>query len=466
MEETASERFSLLGYAERLRPGRKEGVSGDSDDGRTDDFRRQAEEIRSELTAARGRTEEEQQEYGDMLNRAVLGYEEDRARVLAIIQDQLAKRRIPDTLPPNKRYRSMAEAMFAEMIGMGELELLLKDREDLEEIQVIGRKIYEVRGGRVLPSVYRLQSLQELERIQQNLVLFNSDSLNPRKRWAEVRLRDGSRVTMTGFGYTSQPTLTIRFYSVRAFSLQELCKPELGTMDERVKELLLLLLRSCFNLVIIGPTNSGKTHLMKALIAELPNPERLITIESRYELMLKRDFPDKNVVEYEVDEDDRKHNGRQAFKLALRQSPQRIIHAEIREEDANLYVRACTRGHEGSMTSVHVNELEDVPEAVTDMCMLDARGMNPERLAKRIATYVTQIGIQLGMVNGKRRILRIGEIGYVNGEVTVRDLAVFCRKTERWELPLRFSDTARRRVARYQETDGGPEARTEETVPC
>ena len=55
--------------------------------------------------------------------------------------------------------------------------------------------------------------MRELERIQQNLVLFNNDTLNPRKRWAEVVLRDGSRVTMTGFGFTAEPTLTIRFYT-------------------------------------------------------------------------------------------------------------------------------------------------------------------------------------------------------------------------------------------------------------
>src|SRR5690606_10345969 len=119
-----------------------------------------------------------------------------------------------------------------------------------------------------------------------------------------------------------------------------------------------------------------------------------------------RDYPNRNIIEYEINEDDYLHSSNQAFKLALRQSPQRIIHAEIRDDDANIYVRACTRGHHGSMTTVHDNQLEDVPEAIVDMCMLDGRGMDANRLAKRITQFVTEIGIQLQLVNGRRIITR------------------------------------------------------------
>ena len=52
-----------------------------------------------------------------------------------------------------------------------------------------------------------------------------------------------------------------------------------------------MFIRSYFNMVVIGPTNSGKTNLLKAFIAEMDDNERIITIESRFELNLKRDFP-------------------------------------------------------------------------------------------------------------------------------------------------------------------------------
>src|SRR5690606_30058044 len=119
---------------------------------------------------------------------------------------------------------------------------------------------------------------------------------------------------------------------------------------------------------------------------------------------------------------------------ALRQSPQRIVHAEIRDEDANIYVRACTRGHSGSMTTVHANTLEDVPEAITDMCMLDGRSMNAERLAKRITEYVTEVGIEMKVAAGRRVIARIGELIWNGSETVVRDWAVYDDRRDEWQF--------------------------------
>lgn len=455
MGELTERKFSVLAYS-IARRGDKQPAGGSSEsepfalqEDENPAFQRCVEDIRTYLVASRGKTEEERLQYSESLNRAVLGFEEERVRFVAIINDQLAKRRMNHIVPSNRRYATLAEAVFAEVIGLNVLELLLRDRDGLEEIQVVGKDIFEVRGGKATPSPHKFQHLKEVERIQQNLVLFNNEVINPRKRWAEVSLRDGSRVTLTGFGFTAEPTMTIRFYTMRYYNLQTLCQPEYETIDEKIKTVLLCLLRSCFNMVVIGPTNSGKTNLIKALIAELPDHERIVTIESRYELMLKRDFPNKNIIEYEVSEDDEHHCGNQAFKLALRQSPKRICHAEIRDDDANVYVRACTRGHEGSITSVHVNELEDAPDAITDMCMLDGRGMNPGRLTKRITEYVTQIGFEMGMADGKRKLLRIGEYGYENGEVKVRDIVRYDFASRSWQFPERFSGRAVLRMTKY-----------------
>ncbi|WP_219833893.1 ATPase, T2SS/T4P/T4SS family [Paenibacillus sp. R14(2021)] len=412
------------------------------------DFKRLAEDVRTYLAQQRGETEEERREYNESLNRAVLGYTDDRERILAVISDRLLRQRILELHGYKHPYGTLAEALFAEVIGMNVLELVLRNRQGLEEIQVVGTVIFEVRDGVSHPSTYAFESLREVERIQQNLVLYNNDRINPRKRWAEVMLRDGTRVTMTGFGFTAKPTLTLRFYTVRRFRLDQLGLTEYGTISERLRQMLLAVLRARFNVVIIGPTNSGKTHLIKALIGELPDEERLITIESRHELMLQQDFPEKNVIEYEVDEEDQLHGSGQAFKLALRQSPQRIIHAEIRDEDANIYVRACTRGHAGSMTTLHANTLEDVPEAITDMCMQDGRGMNGDRLMKRITEYVTQIGIEMRFAGGRRRLVRLAEMAWERGEPVVREWAVFDEAAGDWTYPHLPSANAAARLLR------------------
>lgn len=412
-------------------------------------FQDLVEDIRSVLINIRGKSEADQRHYSEVLNRAILGFPAEREHLLAIIHDELLKRRVEGWRPPHGKYETLADALFAEIIGLHVLELIMKKRDDLEEVQVTGTQIFEIREGQTVPSSYQFDSVKEVERIQQNLVLFNNDVLSPRKPWAEVMLVDGSRVTMTGFGFTSEPTLTIRFYPLKEYSLASLCRPEFGTINDDMRKLLQIMIRSYLNMVIIGPTNSGKTHLMKAMIAEMPDHERIVTIEPRLELMLKRDFPHKNVVEFEADESDEIRSQNRAFKLALRQSPRRICHAEIRDHDANVYVRACTRGHDGSLTSVHVNTLEDVPDAITDMCMLDRRGMNPERLRKRIVEYVAQIGIEMAIIGNKRKAIRIAEFTYVDGHVCANDLFIYDFAKNDWKVSGAFSDRNAEKIKRF-----------------
>jgi len=448
-------KFSVLTYYGQRRPSEEIGGEGNnklaspSEQADRIKFDHVIEDVRQFLVGVGGRSEKEKWQHHEMLNRAILGFSEERKRLLAMINDFLIKKRIHDAESHNRNYETLAEAVFAEVVGLNVLELILKDKEGLEEIQVVGTSIFEVRGGIPRPSIHTFRSTDEVEQIQQNLVLFNQDTLNARKKWAEVRLNDGSRVTLTGFGFTAQPTLTIRFYSTNRYDLPTLCDEEYQTMDTTIMRYLRCFVRSYLNMVIIGPTNSGKTHLIKALIAEMPDHERIVTIESRFELMLQRDFPKKNIVQYEIVEDDPVHDGQQAFKLALRQSPKRIVHAEIRDEDANLYVRACTRGHAGSLTSVHVHALEDVPDAILDMCMQDGRAVSANRLVKRITEYVTQIGVEMAIINGKRKIIRMGEYNYVDEEVKVRSLALYDENSGNWSFPDRLSTSVVNRILKH-----------------
>lgn len=409
-------------------------------------FQRIVNELRAELALASADGSGELQH--DMLNRAVLGYEEERKRLYALIEQRLLQRRLFDGDFTDASYSSLAEAVFAEIVGMNVLELVLKNREGLEEVQVAGVRIFEVCGGVSRLSPYTFKSVGEVERLQQNLVLFNHDTLNARKRWAEVRLSDGSRVTMTGFGFTAEPTVTIRFHKLDSCKLMDLCEPPFCSLDRRSALLLRAIVTGRINLVIIGATNTGKTHLLKALIGEMPDDERIVTMESRFELMIRQSFPGKNVIEYEVTEDDALHDGQQAFKLALRQSPVRIIHAEIRDRDANLYVRACTRGHAGSMTTLHADSLEDVPGAIADMCMQDGRVVDPERLVRRIVRHVTRIGVELAAVDGQRLVLRIAEFEQCGSDAYVRTILQYDGERREWRLMNKLSPELSARIRR------------------
>jgi type IV secretion system protein VirB11 len=114
-----------------------------------------------------------------------------------------------------------------------------------------------------------------------------------------------------------------------------------------------LAVRSKRNIVVSGPTGSGKTTWTKALIREIPTGERLITIEDARELDLRLH---PNHVRLFYSKDDQglaRVTPKQLLESCLRMKPDRILLAELRAEEAFDYLRNVNSGHPGSITSVH-----------------------------------------------------------------------------------------------------------------
>jgi len=106
------------------------------------------------------------------------------------------------------------------------------------------------------------------------------------------------------------------------------------------------------NILVSGPTGSGKTTWTKALIREIPRDERLITIEDARELVLEH----PNHVRLFYSKDDQglaRVTPKQLLESCLRMKPDRILLAELRAEEAFDYLRNVNSGHPGSITSVH-----------------------------------------------------------------------------------------------------------------
>lgn len=116
--------------------------------------------------------------------------------------------------------------------------------------------------------------------------------------------------------------------------------------------------RAKYNLLVSGATGSGKTTLTKALIAEIPQHERLVTIEDAPELALPRHG---NVVRLYYSKDAQgvsRAGPKQLLEASLRLRPDRILLAELRGEEAYQYLRAVSSGHPGSITSIHAGSPE------------------------------------------------------------------------------------------------------------
>jgi type IV secretion system protein VirB11 len=222
--------------------------------------------------------------------------------------------------------------------------------------------------------------------------------------------------------------ITIRRPSDEVWSIEELARRGVfrttrratDALDETEAELLRLLevqeyetfmrvaVRSRKNILVSGPTGSGKTTWTKALIREIPSDERLITIEDAKELVLDRH---PNHVRLFYSKDDQglaRVTPKQLLESCLRMKPDRILLAELRSEEAFDYLRNVNSGHPGSITSVHAASAE---LAFEQLVLLVKQSRGGEGLAradiKNLLYLLVDVVIQFGVERHQRFIKEI-----------------------------------------------------------
>ena len=191
-------------------------------------------------------------------------------------------------------------------------------------------------------------------------------------------------------------------------------------LDDTEEELLRLLSRDEFeafmrlavvsrkNIVVSGPTGSGKTTWTKALIREIPSDERLVTIEDAKELVLDRH---PNHVRLYYSKDDQgvaRVTPKQLLESCLRMKPDRILLAELRAEEAFDYLRNVNSGHPGSITSVHATSAELAFEQLVLLVKQNPGGRElPRSDIKSLLYLLVDVVIQFGVERHQRFIKEV-----------------------------------------------------------
>ncbi|MHB8477975.1 MAG: P-type DNA transfer ATPase VirB11 [Steroidobacteraceae bacterium] len=222
--------------------------------------------------------------------------------------------------------------------------------------------------------------------------------------------------------------IAIRRPADRVWSIEELSRRGIfrrtlkagRKLDDTEEELLRLLgssdyeafmrlaVRSRKNILVSGPTGSGKTTWTKALIREIPSEERLITIEDARELILDRH---PNHVRLFYSKDDQglaRVTPKQLLESCLRMKPDRILLAELRAEEAFDYLRNVNSGHPGSITSVHATSAELAFEQLVLLVKQNPGGRELARSdIKSLLYLLIDVVIQFGVERHQRFIKEI-----------------------------------------------------------
>ena len=128
-------------------------------------------------------------------------------------------------------------------------------------------------------------------------------------------------------------------------------------------------------MLILGPTGSGKTTLMKALLDHVPQHERLVVIEQPAELKMSH----PNAVRWEAVEaipGQVAITPSQLLAAALRHRPDRIIMGEIRDECGYDLLQAMNTGHGGTLSTIHAKSAWDALNRLSDLALSARANLN------------------------------------------------------------------------------------------
>ena len=252
-------------------------------------------------------------------------------------------------------------------------------------------------------------SEDEIRRIIQLLIRWNSPGpLSAKRGYLVNTMHDKSRILAV-----RPPAGEMWAAFVRKFTL-DIISPEALIIKPGVKDgeiaikLIEFLMRGQITTAVTGRQGSGKTTLMKAIIAYMDPRYNIRVLEMAPEMYLREIYPNRNI--YSVQETDTV--SAEALQDALKKSDSSItIIGEVATDPvAARMIQLAMTGSLYTLFSHHANEAKDLVLTLRNS-LVNAGGFDNMTTAEKQVTDVLKINIHLDFTpDGKRYIKRITEI--------------------------------------------------------
>jgi pilus assembly protein CpaF len=281
-----------------------------------------------------------------------------------------------------------------------------------------GRRVFVERAGVLEALGDRTVESRNLAVAIKNIARACGDEISEAQPILDARLEDGSRVAaLFPPCAVAGPVLTIRKFT-RRYSLEQLV--DVGSMAPEVAVALSEAVTSQQNVLISGGTGTGKTTLLNALAARIPDEERVIVIEETAEIHLEK----PNLLRFEA----RRAQlplGQETLlpavtiadlvRASLRHRPDRILVGEVRGAEAFDLLQALNTGHLGSLSTIHANSSE---QALTRLahCVLTANVGLPHRSTREAIALAIHLVVHVARVAGQRRVTEVMTVREYDGQ--------------------------------------------------
>jgi len=355
---------------------------------------------------------------------AIRGLDKDRARELV----ERAARTLAAQLFPalvGDAKEEIVHRVANEVVGLGPLEGLLRDDSVSEVMVNAPGEVYFEREGIIYESDVTFRDEAHVLRIIDRIVASIGRHVDEASPMVDARLADGSRVNIIIPPLVPKsPTITIRKFRSDRYTMEDLVAS--GTLTPEMAKMFEACVVARLNVVVSGGTGTGKTTLLNALSAFLPDRERIVTIEDPLELKLQQ----KHVISMEARPASAEGRGevtqRDLVRNALRMRPDRIIVGEVRGAEAFDMLQAMNTGHEGSLTTVHANSPRDALGRIENMVLMAGFDLPVTAVREQMASALDVI-IQIARLSdGTRRIVSVSEVAGMEGPVvTLQDIFLF-----------------------------------------
>ena len=191
---------------------------------------------------------------------------------------------------------------------------------------------------------------------------------------------------------------------------------ENNCLDDNVKELLDILVKSNVSIVIGGLTGSGKTELQKSLISRMKQHTRAIIIDNILELDQFETKQDLDLNVWQVDEKRESASIENLVRNALRSNPDWLIVAESRGKEMLDVLNSSLTGHP-IITTIHAFDMRSMPIRMARMVMMNDQKTSFDDIYNDISyhmrfyIYLKRKYLDDGMVQRY-----ISSIGYLKGK--------------------------------------------------
>jgi pilus assembly protein CpaF len=260
-----------------------------------------------------------------------------------------------------------------ELVGAGPLADLLADPATTDVVVNAPDDVRVDRGSGWERTSVRFADEAAVQRLARRLSTAAGRRLDDAHPHVDARLVDGTRLhAVLAPIAASGSCLSLRVLRPVRHDLSALVAA--GSLPGCALPVVRAVLDARLTFLVSGGTGSGKTTLLSALLAAVPEQERVVTVEDAEELRPPHPHLVRLVARQANVEGAGTISMRDLVRQALRMRPDRLVVGEVRGAEVVDLLAAMNTGHDGGAGTVHANTAADVPARLEALAALGGIG--------------------------------------------------------------------------------------------